>query len=373
MGAFPQERCMRQMGETLARLVAIDGVAGFEDPVTSAVSEMLDDWPDVVERDALGNLLALRRGDGGGPSLMLAAHMDEIGMAVSHIEPEGYLRFEKVGGVVDAILPGRPVRVKGRPGVIGIMPGHYRDSQQASTVTPHHQLHIDVGVDSRDDAERLGIAIGDPVAFDSPLMTLAGGHRVAGKAVDNRLGCAVLLQMIQELGEHRPAGDLWLVFTVQEEVGLRGAMTSAYGIDPDYALAIDTIPCGGTPDVPTSRAPTRIGAGPVLPFISQSGGKGMFMHPTIKEMLLEVAQAEDIPYQPYLFYAGNNDASSIHLVRAGVPAGSVCLPRRYSHSQVEMADLRDAVAATRLLTGMVMRMKDHGAALRAWRQGSSGR
>ncbi len=358
MGSFPAERCLREVGDFLTKLADLDGVAGFEEPVADAIEALLGTWPDEIRRDALGNLLALKRGTRNGPSLLLAAHMDEIGMAVSHIEPGGFIRFEKIGGVIDSLLVGRMVKVRGYHGVIGVKPGHYQSPEDRKQIPPYHDMFIDLGLDSRDEVERLGIAIGDPIVFDSPLVSMAGGHRVAGKAVDNRLGCAILLQLARSLGTREPAGDLWLAFTVQEEVGLRGAQTAAYGLNPDYAVAIDTIPCGGTPDVPTSRAPTRIGKGPVLPLISQGGARGSFMHPAIKAMLTEIAECENLPYQPYLFYAGTNDASSMHLVRAGIPSGSICIPRRYSHSPVEMADLRDAVVATRMLIALVSRVAE---------------
>ena len=352
----------------LKQLAEVDGVAGFEEPVAQAIEGLLGQWPDEIHRDPLGNLLALKKGTGAGPTLMLAAHMDEIGLAVSHIEKEGFIRFEKVGGVIDASLPGRQVRVGPHAGVIGVKPGHYTEKGDQRSIPAHYDMFIDMGLDSREEVESLGIAVGDPVVFDSPLRVL-GGHRVSGRAVDDRLGCAVLLEMISQLSqEPQPHGDIWFVFTVQEEVGLRGAQTAAFGIDPDYAIAVDTIPCGGTPDVPELRAPTRIGKGPVLPFISQGGARGHFMHPTVKKILLEAAERLELPYQPYLFYAGTNDASSIHLTRSGVPSGSVCLPRRYSHSPVEMADIRDAVTAVRLLLGVTQSMDQHAEMLRPRRK-----
>lgn len=353
------EGCMRGIYSKLEHLVEIDGVAGFEGPVAAEIRDMLGNWPDEVHCDALGNLLALRKGTADGPSLMLAAHMDEIGLAVSHIEEGGFLRFEKIGGVTNSTLPGRQVRVGSHQGIVGVKPGHYQESSDQTSMPAHHDMFIDLGVDSREDVERLGVKVGDPVVFVSPLRAMAGGHRVSGKAVDNRLGCAVLLQLAEELETASPEGDLWLAFTVQEEVGLRGAQTAAYRLKPDYAIAVDTIPCGGTPDVPEHRAPTRIGKGPVLTFINQGTGRGHFMHPVIKKALVDEAERKELPYQPYLFYAGSNDATSMHLVRDGIPSGSVCIPRRYSHSPVEMADLRDAVTTTHLLEALVLNLKDY--------------
>ncbi|MFP4200311.1 MAG: M42 family peptidase, partial [Clostridia bacterium] len=181
----------------------------------------------------------------------------------------------------------------------------------------------------------------------------------AGAGLDDRAGCAVSWQTLEEVGDGDFGGEFWVVFTVQEEVGLRGAGVAATRVSPDFALALDTIPCGGTPDVRPDQLHTDIGRGPVFAMVS--GQRGQFAaHPRLRQILLDAAQKCQAPYQPMVFAGGNNDASSIQIAGTGVAAASVTLPRRYSHSPVEMGDLRDMVAATNIITTVVRDMETFG-------------
>lgn len=338
-------------------LTAIDAISGDERPMVRYLAQKLRPVVDEVTVDTAGNLYAIVRGAQPGPTLLIAAHTDEIGLMVKSIEPGGYIRFEKVGGMIDNLLPARVVRVKGLTGIIGVKAGHYQTEQERTQGRKHTELYIDLGCKSAAEVAALGVRVGDPIVIDSPLVQLGGNpHLVAGKAVDNRLGCAVLLELL--LGGVRPAaGTLVATFTVQEEVGLKGAKIAAERWRPDLALALDTMPSGDTPEMSyTKDLNVAIGDGPALQVMGGAGGRGNLIHPVVREFMIETATAEGISLQVCTFTGGNNDSSSMAWAAQGIAAGSITLPRRYSHSPVEMADLNDAVGAYRLLGAVVGRM-----------------
>ncbi len=344
---------MASILERLQTLAAIDAIAGQEQPLVAYLRDALEPICEEVSVDAVGNLYAIRRGPIDGPSVMIAAHTDEIGLVVKAIEPNGFLRFEKVGGVLDNLLPARLVRVAGHLGVIGMKAGHYQTAAERTTVRPHTAMYIDVGACSAASVAAMGIAIGDPIAFVSEVVSF--GHeapRVAGKAIDNRLGCAVLWQLL-EAGAP-PAGTLIAAFTSQEEVGLKGAAVAGRRYQPDLALALDTMPSGDTPDMDlTQDLNVAIGSGPALQVLAGSGGRGFLVNQSVKRYLQRLAAEAGVPLQLTAFSGGNNDAATIAWSGLGVPAASLCLPRRYSHSPLEVADLRDAEATLALLRGVV--------------------
>lgn len=196
----------------------------------------------------------------------------------------------------------------------------------------------------------MGIAIGTPITYSSPLMRFTDRDLICAGGLDNRLGCAVLLRAFEKLGEF--TGTFVACVTVQEEVGLRGAMTASSKIGPDILLAVDTIPAGGTPDLSPEDVATEVGKGPVLAVAT----RGMITHPRVQDLLVHTAREAQEPHQMMLFDGGDNDAAAPHRLGQGIPSGSVSLPRRYSHSPVEVASLGDAVSAVRILTGFARRM-----------------
>jgi endoglucanase len=343
---------MPSLLERLQELTAIDAVSGQERPLVRHLMESLGPVCDSVETDSVGNVYAVRKGATDGPTLMIAAHSDEIGLVVSSITPSGFLRFEKVGGVLDNLLAARLVRVGGQLGVIGMKAGHYQSAEERSRVKPHSEMYIDIGAASAEEVAQRGVEIGDPVAFVSPLTSL-GGSLVAGKAIDNRLGCALLARLIEEVSP--PAGTLVAAFTSQEEVGLKGAGVASFRLRPTLGLALDTMPSGDTPDM-NAELNVRLGAGPCIQVLAGQGGRGFLLPPTVKEFLTRTARDAGVAYQLVTFTGGNNDAATIGWAAEGVPAGSICLPRRYAHSPLEVADLRDAEASYELLNAVVKRM-----------------
>ena len=336
-----------------SELCRIPGAPGFEHDVVAWLADRFEPYADEIDVDRMGNLYALRRGDPEGPALMVSAHSDEIGGVVRAIEPGGFLRFNKLGGVLDALLVGRRMMVGGHVGVVGVKAGHAQTEEERSQVQPYTKLYIDVGADSEAEVREMGIGVGDPVTYLSDVWRFTNSDRFCGKGLDNRIGCVVLLALLESVHGTELGGDLHAVVTVQEEVGLRGAQVAAYRTNPTCAIVVDTIPCGDTPDMDGDKTlPIGIGRGPAFRLVSRRD----VMHAGMKRLLMETAEAEGIPYQPVVHDRSTTDASAIHLQREGIPTGVITIPRRYSHTPVEMADVNDVVHTLRLLRALVERM-----------------
>jgi len=331
------------------------GPSGHESAVRELIQrEVPKGWK--TSMDAMGNLLA-HRGNGGargggrpkapsgahGRRIMLAAHMDEIGIVVTHVDQKGFVRFGSVGGVLPLPLTGGRVQFAGgQTGVIGL-----ERLEDSSRVPAMDKFYIDVGATSPADCP---VRVGDVACFHRSFDDLGG--RIVAKAMDDRIGCAVLLQVMKEL--ERSPHDLWFVFTVQEEVGLRGAGTSGYGVEPEIALAVDVTLTGDTPEC--APMAVSLGSGPAVKI--KDGG--MLAHTGVKDWLLKTAEAATIPCQREVLVRGTTDASAIQVSRAGVPAGCISIPSRYTHSPSEMVDLGDVQGAVRLLLRALAEPADIG-------------
>ncbi len=347
---------MPTLPERLATLAAIDAIAGQEQPLVAYLRDVLTPICDEVSIDAVGNLYAVRRGAADGPTVLVAAHTDEIGMIVKSVEPTGFIRFDKVGGVVDTTLVARMVRVAGRIGVVGMRAGHYQTEAERTAVAAHTAMYVDVGAGSAAEVAAMGIGIGDPIAFVGEVVRFGPDDRfVAGKAIDNRLGCAVLWTLLE--GPPPPAGTLVAAFTSQEEVGLKGAAVAGRRWRPDLALALDTMPAGDTPDMSLTRdLSVRLGGGPALQVAAGRSGTSFLVSQPVKRYLQRLASEVGVPLQLNVFTGGGNDAGTLAWSGLGVPTASLCLPRRYAHSPLEVADLHDADATLRLLGAVVAGM-----------------
>ncbi|HVB08829.1 MAG TPA: M20/M25/M40 family metallo-hydrolase [Bacillota bacterium] len=342
--------------DTLEALTAIHAVPGQEQPMIRALRQITGDLGYEGAVDVFGNLCVDLGGPAGTPLLLIDAHTDEIGAVVQRVLPGGFIGLSAMGGARESCFLARHVVVAGHPGVVGIKPGHFSTPDERGRLPSFDQLLVDVGAESADEVAAMGIRIGSPVTWVSPLTRLGKGDRVAGKAVDNRLSCAVLCEVLRERREGRapaPRARVVLAFTSQEEVGLRGARAAASRLQPDVALAVDTVPCGGTPDVPASISVTDIGRGPVVPLQARGGAGGYLAHPAVVSWLEETAGKAGVPLQFDLMRGGNNDAAAMQQAGAGAAAAAICLPRRYSHSPVEMADLRDARGAAKLIAALI--------------------
>jgi len=341
----------------IKELVAINGISGQEQKVVRALLEHLRPLADELSVDCFGNITAVKNGGKPGPRVLIAAHTDEIGAIVKSIEKDGWIRFEKVGGIGDALLLGRQVSVNGHFGIVGVKAGHFMSAKERTEVKPHSELYIDVGCKSADDVMALGIKIGDQICQWPYYNEFANSDLICSKALDDRVGCAVLVQLLRELQGQTFEGALYAVFTVQEEVGLRGAQVAAFNIKPDYAIAIDTVPAGDTPDINFIRElPVGIGKGPLLQLMSRT----FFMNPIMKKIMIDVCENSGEPYQLALFTGGNTDAAAMHLQAGGILSAALTVPRRYSHSPVEVLDINDCISLLGILMQFVKDMSGFG-------------
>ena len=345
----------------LLQLAPHPGVSGFEHDIVRVIAKELRSIVDRVEVDHAGNIYVAIYGAEPGLNLMIAAHTDQIGYVVKSIDANGFIRFYGQGGVIPSLSVGRKVRIKGHLGIIGVKAGHIQKPEEKVKIKEMHELYIDMGLNSREEVLALGIETGTPITYAEGIDEFYNRDLVAGPAIDNRLGCAILSTLLEELA--RPEvkaqlkGTIWGVFTVQEEVGLRGAKIAAHRLNPDLAIALDTIPAGDTPETNTAvELPIYLGKGPVIPVISGGGVRGNVMHTSVRDILVKHARASNLPYQLAIFEGGTSDASAIHLEQDGIPTGAMTIPRRYSHSPVEMADLRDAEATYNLLHALTLNL-----------------
>jgi putative aminopeptidase FrvX len=339
--------------ETLEILSNACGVTGREEEIARLMKKFLKPYVDEVKEDKLGNVVGIRRGKKDAPKVMLAAHMDEIGLLVKTITKEGFLYFVKVGGIDDRILLAQKVTVHTEHGplhgIIGSRPPHIQKPEERQKVISYDELFIDVGAKSQEDAQKMGVKIGDIASFDVRFARI-GKNVVTGKALDDRVGCAVMIEGMKRLKSVECS--VYAVGTVQEEVVSRGAGTAAFAICPDVGIALDVTVAGDTPGVKEVEAPIKLGKGPALTVADS----GMIAPPKILRLQVETAEQNRIPYQLEAFMGGSTDAARILLTREGVPSGVIAVPARYIHSPTSMLDLKDAENAVRLLVATVQRI-----------------
>lgn len=322
------------MIDLIKKLVEAWGPSGFEHGVRALIREEVAALADEIRVDALGNLIC-RMGE-GGTRVMIAAHMDEIGVMVSHIDADGFLRFTNIGGVNQQNLHG--LRVKFEDGTVGVLNA---ESTDRSKVPALSGFYIDVHTGTSEQP----VKVGDPAIFWRELDVR--GARAVSKAMDDRIGCVVAIETMKRLKEAGTPHEVYFAFTVQEEVGLRGATTAGYALNPDLAIALDVTLTGDTPK--GAQMDVKLGAGAA---IKAKDGRHI-VPPEVKQLLIDSAEKHDIPYQIEILSGGTTDAAAIQLAQAGVPAGTISIPCRYVHSPSETVDLNDVTACVDLLTAVL--------------------
>lgn len=344
----------------LRELHEVMGVTGNEQEVIRLVHQKISPYADEVRISNIGNMVAVKKGSRPGPSVVVSAHVDEIGFVVRNILPNGFLLIDKIGGVPDNIMLGRKVLVSTKriPGIIGTKPGHLQSPEEARTVQSIAKCYVDLGFDNGDDVRAQGIKVGDPVIFKSDFMEMANPDLVATRAVDDRISCAIIIELFKNLAAEDFAGTLYGVFTVREEAGLFGAANAVSGLDVDYVLALDTVPAGDTPDINTvSQLPIYLGKGPGLVVADNVGATFFqFIHPGVRKQIEQTAAKENINLQEctILGYAYTTDAASFSYANGGgIPTAGISIPRRYSHSPVELVNMNDAADTYRLVKAIV--------------------
>jgi putative aminopeptidase FrvX len=324
------------MFDIINKLTNTFGPSGNERKVADLIGDILKGKVDEIKTDALGNLICIKKGS--GKKIMLAAHMDEIGIIVSYIDKKGFLRFSGVGGINPFVILGQ--RVIFENGTVGVI--WYEENIDDIKNIKLEKMYIDIAAKSQEDAEKL-VSVGDMAVFESGT-TLQNG-RIISRSMDNRIGCAILVQTA--LNQPETDNEIYYVFTAQEEVGLRGARTAAYGIMPDLALAVDVTTTGDTPECKPMTV--NIGDGPAIKIKDRS----VIAHPEIKDRLIKCAKEYNIPHQFEILVHGGTDAGSIHTTAGGIPSGGVAVPTRNVHNSAEIVDMKDVENAVKLIEAFI--------------------
>lgn len=334
------------MKKLLKQLTETFGPSGYEESIRKIVMAEVKPFADEIRVDALGNLIARKRpakATKEAKKVMIAAHMDEIGLIVSHVDEKGFVRFSPIGGVFRRyVVGGRVQFLNGVQGVIG-----YDRLDNMNELPTLDKVYIDVGATSKNDCP---VKVGDVAAFDRPFTEM--GSRLIAKSMDNRVGVLVAIESLRALKS--TPHDVYFVFTTQEEVGVRGAGTSAYGVDPDIGIAVDVTPSADTPNA--LKMDMALGRGPCV----KIQDPGAISDPRVVKWMITAAEKNKIPYQREVLLLGGTDARAIQITRAGVPSGCISVPVRYVHSPSEMVEFSDVQNSVKLLTALLRTPIDLG-------------
>lgn len=341
--------CLREFSDA-------HGVSGYEREVRDLMQKHLADITEITY-DKLGSIICKKTGTTDRPKIMLAGHMDEIGFMVKHITKEGFIRFTNLGGWWEHVMLGHRVIVKtskgNLPGIIGCKPPHILPPEERKKVIDKKELFIDIGAGSDEEAkERFGVRPGDPVIPDSSFATMANEKFLMGKAWDNRVGCAIIVETLKRLAGELHPNTIYGVGTVQEEVGLRGATTSAAVIDPDLAFAIDTGVAGDVPGINEIDSVTKLGKGVAISIFDSS----MIPNSALRDFVFDIAEQNGIPYQVDFTEGGGTDAGRIHINDHGVPSVVISIPTRYIHCHNGVIHRDDYEAAVRLMVAVIKKL-----------------
>lgn len=342
------------LSENLEKLSNACGVTGREEEVRNFMIKLIKPCVDEITVDRLENVIAIKKGKKNKPKIMLAAHMDEVGLMVKTVTKEGFLKFAKMGGIDDRILLAQKVIVNTQKGplqgIIGSKPPHIQKEEERKKIVTYDKLFIDIGAENQKDAANMGVKVGDAVSFDVKYAKL-GKDVVTGKAFDDRVGCAIMIEALKQIGS--TDCTICAVGTVQEEVGLRGAATATFGVDPDVGIALDVTIAGDVPGVSEFDTSLKMGQGPVLTVADS----GLITHPKMLRLLLDTAEESKIAHQLETGLPGSTDAARMSLTRQGVPSGTVSIATRYIHSPVGMLSLKDAKNCAKLTAAAIQKIQ----------------
>ncbi|RNB89858.1 M42 family peptidase [Brevibacillus fluminis] len=355
---------MPTIQEYLIQLDAIHGVSGDEERVAAYMKEQIAPYVDEHYEDALGNQIFVKNGSHPDLKLMLAAHMDEIGFIVRHIDKKGFVWFYPVGYHDDRMVLNQVLVIQTEKGPVkgltGGKPAHIVTPEEAKQSIPIEELYLDLGTGSKEETLALGVQIGDYITFDRDGQFLNGSNLFTGKAVDNRSGCAVLIEVMKRLADKNISPTVYGVASVQEEVGLRGAGPAAFAIEPDVALAIDVTFAGGTPGMDEKVVDVELGKGPALVYYdwTPSTSHGNNVPKKLTRKLAQVAEASQIPYQREVVLNGGTDAWTISLTGKGAVTGIISIPTRYIHSAISCVRTDDMELTIQLIVAFVEQLHE---------------
>lgn len=338
--------------DLMKELSQTPGISGFEEKIADIIERELKDSVDSIEKDSMGNLIATKKGENKkAPKVMLASHMDEIGLMVKYIDDKGYIKFSKIGGINDQMLMNQTVTIHAESGeyvgVIGSKPPHVTKPEEKNKVVSAEDMFIDIGAKDKEDAEKM-IRVGDPITFNAWYEEFPN-DLIMGKALDNRVGCYVMMEVLKRVDTR---ATVYGVGTVQEEVGLKGAKTSAFRLNPDIAIALDVTLSGDHPGIKPEEAPAVIGKGPAIIIIDASG-RGIITQKSVKEMLINAGDENEIDYQLEVSDGGTTDGTAIHLTREGIPTGVLSVPTRYIHTPVSVCSKKDIESTIELIVAAI--------------------
>jgi putative aminopeptidase len=357
------QRSLTRIETWTKELCLIPGLSGYEDPVSDYIRAAFSDHVE-SHGDAFGNLtLTVKGTDPAAPSVMVFAHTDQLGLLVRRIEANGFVRVERLGGVPERVLPGLRLVIVNKHGkqipcVVGIKAHHATPQDEKGQVLGYDKLFLDLGARSAEEVRALGVEIGAPVTY-CPAFERLAGTRVSGTAIDDRAGCAVLMDLVQRLLDEPAPATLHAVFSVQEEFNLRGAMLAAERLRPDAAISIDIMVASDTPDL-AERGDLQLGGGPVLGLYSFHGRgtlNGTLAHPALLNHLVDTASRVGIPIQRSAHTGCLTDSSYVQLVGEGIPSLDIGYPTRYTHAPIETCDLADLEQMAALLALALRDMK----------------
>jgi putative aminopeptidase FrvX len=329
----------------LKRLTEASGVSGNEKEVRDIILDEIKDFVDDIKVDKLGNIIAYKNGKGNPKKLMITAHMDEVGLIITDIDDTGLLKFTTVGGIDKRILVSKPVLVGKNKvlGVIGAKPIHLQKREEWQKALEIEQLYIDIGVGSKSEAEKL-ISIGDYVAFDSQYIEF-GDNLVKAKALDNRVGCSLLIDLIKEIKNV----NFYAVFTVMEEIGLVGAGPAAFAVDPDLSIILEGTLCYDIPKLDNHLIPTHLNKGPAISLIDRT----TLFDIEFRKKLAKIAENNNIPYQYRKSSMGGNDSGKIHTTKEGSITSTISVPCRNIHSPTSVMSKEDYKNTYKLLKAIL--------------------
>jgi len=339
--------------ELLKNLTEVHGVPGYEHRVRAMIRGYMTPLGE-IEHDKMGSLIC-RTGD-AGPKVMLAGHMDEIGFMVRHVTAAGFIKFLPLGGWWDQVLLGQRVIVKTHQGdvvgVIGAKPPHLLPADERKKIVEKKDMYIDIGATSQAEVEAAGVRVGDPVVPDARFIPLAGGRTYLAKAFDDRVGCALMIEVLQHLAQKEHPNVIYGAATVQEEVGLRGAGTSAEVVDPDVAIVLESDIAGDVPGIKDEESAVKLGRGPTVIVYDRS----MIPNLRLRDLVIDTAKDLGIPLQFSAIEAGGTDGGAIHRHRLGVPTVVIGVAARHIHSHSAIIHRDDYDNAVKLLIEVVSRL-----------------
>ncbi len=346
---------MEELKALLEKMANAHGISGDEQNIRNLMENEIKPYVDDIRTDRMGNLITTRKGN-GGPTIMLAAHMDEIGLMVQYIDENGFLKFVTIGGWFDQTLHSQRVVVHTKrgpiTGVIGSKPPHVMKEEDRKSPVKADEMFIDIGAKDREDAENMGVEVGTTVSMDRQFTPLANG-KFTCKSFDNRAGVTLVINAMQQLAQKDLKATVHAVGTVQEEVGLKGARTAAFGLNPDYAIAVDVTFPGDHPGITKTDSALEMGKGAVIT-VADASGRGLIADKKVVDWLKKTAEEKDIPYQLNVGCGGTTDATAIHLTREGIPSSTISVPTRYIHSPVEVLSIDDLKACADLIANAIL-------------------